>query len=343
LPVGPDERTSAFAAASFAEDAREVALDEVAIDAAAASSATPPPPPPAKPDDASTDDAPLGPALDAGDATATAALERVFNKRDFKRMRVIGQFNLGFILAALGDDVFIVDQHASDEIYNFERLQRVTTLNKQPLIVPARLDLTAAAEHTVRSNVDVFLANGFGFCELEERRTEAAAKGDAGGGCCLALKHVPFSKGTTFGPSDVHELIGMLDDGEYALPARSQLTVANAAPSTSGTTKPIGTSGGPSGPAGGLSVSGSVVRPSRVRAMLAMRACRSSVMIGAALDRRKMRRALDNLASLDAPWNCPHGRPTMRHLADLRTVSRGLGRAGWRKRGGKGGGGIGGW
>jgi DNA mismatch repair protein PMS2 len=77
--------------------------------------------------------------------------------------------------------------------------------------------------------------------------------------------------------------------------------------------------------------------------MLAMRACRSSVMIGAALDRRKMRRALDNLASLDAPWNCPHGRPTMRHLADLRTVSRGLGRAGWRKRGGKGGGGIGGW
>ena len=196
----------------------------------------------------------------------------------------------------------------------------------------------------MRSNVDVFLANGFGFCELEERRTEAAAKGDAGGGCCLALKHVPFSKGTTFGPSDVHELIGMLDDGEYALPARSQLTVANAAPSTSGTTKPIGTSGGPSGPAGGLSVSGSVVRPSRVRAMLAMRACRSSVMIGAALDRRKMRRALDNprvvgcavelsaRATDDAaPRGSAHG------------CRGGWGARGWRKRGGKGGGGIGGW
>ncbi|GFH27976.1 MutL_C domain-containing protein, partial [Haematococcus lacustris] len=30
---------------------------------------------------------------------AEAELERVFNKQDFKRMVVVGQFNLGFILA----------------------------------------------------------------------------------------------------------------------------------------------------------------------------------------------------------------------------------------------------
>lgn len=31
-----------------------------------------------------------------------------------------------------------------------------------------------------------------------------------------------------------------------------------------------------------------------------------------------MARVLGNLTLLKAPWNCPHGRPTMRHLvADI--------------------------
>ncbi len=59
-------------------------------------------------------------------------------------MEVIGQFNLGFILARLGKEVFIVDQHAADEKYNFERLQQVTRLNKQPLLHPQLLHLTPA-------------------------------------------------------------------------------------------------------------------------------------------------------------------------------------------------------
>ena len=29
-----------------------------------------------------------------------------------------------------------------------------------------------------------------------------------------------------------------------------------------------------------------------------------------------------NLANLEQPWNCPHGRPTMRHLADLNELYR---------------------
>ena len=249
------------------------------------------------------DSDPLGPALHEGDVAANRELERVFRKDDFSRMRVVGQFNLGFILAALGDDLFIVDQHASDEIYNFERLQRETTLNRQPLISPAPLDLTAAEEQTVRRHMPTFLANGFGFCDVEERANGGWKNAC---GCCLALQTVPFSKGTTFGVKDVQELIGMLDGGEYALPARSQPSVG------------AGAAGG------GVSVSGEVTRPSRVRAMLAMRACRSSIMIGRALDRRRMRGVLDNLATLRAPWNCPHGRPTMRHLADLRQLRRRL-------------------
>ncbi len=62
---------------------------------------------------------------------------------------------------------------------------------------------------------------------------------------------------------------------------------------------------------------GSIPRPSRVRAMLASRACRSSIMIGRALEQREMTRILAHLAGLAAPWNCPHGRPTMRHVCIL--------------------------
>ena len=43
-------------------------------------------------------------------AKATNELERVFDKADFAKMRIVGQFNLGFILATLGDDLFIIDQ-----------------------------------------------------------------------------------------------------------------------------------------------------------------------------------------------------------------------------------------
>lgn len=77
-------------------------------------------------------------------------LEKVLNKSDFARMHVIGQFNLGFILARLGRDLFIVDQHASDEKFNFERLYRTTTLQRQPLVHPQPLDLAPAEEAIVR-------------------------------------------------------------------------------------------------------------------------------------------------------------------------------------------------
>lgn len=39
-----------------------------------------------------------------------------------RRLQVIGQFNLGFIVCRLGGDLYVIDQHAADEKYNFERL-----------------------------------------------------------------------------------------------------------------------------------------------------------------------------------------------------------------------------
>lgn len=59
----------------------------------------------------------------------------------------------------------------------------------------------------------------------------------------------------------------------------------------------------------------------KLRAMFAMRACRSSVMIGTPLELAKMRQLVLQLASLEQPWNCPHGRPTLRHLVDLSALA----------------------
>lgn len=90
-------------------------------------------------------------------ALAEEALARVIRKDDFDRMEVLGQFNRGFIIARLRsnnlspgdkgkgkekassggvgtDDLFIVDQHASDEKFNFETLQRTTVIKSQSLI-----------------------------------------------------------------------------------------------------------------------------------------------------------------------------------------------------------------
>ncbi len=44
------------------------------------------------------------------------------------------QFNLGFIIAKLERDLFIIDQHATDEKYNFEQLQQHTVIQSQKLI-----------------------------------------------------------------------------------------------------------------------------------------------------------------------------------------------------------------
>ena len=63
-------------------------------------------------------------------------LKEMFGKEDFKRLKIIGQFNLGFILAVKADtnQLFIMDQHATDEKCTFERLSQTTVIHSQRLI-----------------------------------------------------------------------------------------------------------------------------------------------------------------------------------------------------------------
>lgn len=202
---------------------------------------------------------------------AEEELGRHITKEMFAKMKIVGQFNQGFIITRLEDDLFIVDQHAADEKYNFEQQQRNTVLKSQRLIRPQSLDLTAVNESVLMENLHVFRNNGFDF-EINEQAPVSQR---------VKLVSLPVSRNWTFGKSDVDELIFMLND-----------------------------------------TPGLNCRPSNVRKMFASRACRMSVMIGTALNDSQMKRIIGHMGEMNHPWNCPHGRPTMRHLINLHMVRR---------------------
>ncbi|XP_062444681.1 mismatch repair endonuclease PMS2 isoform X2 [Rhea pennata] len=62
-------------------------------------------------------------------------LRKEISKEMFAKMEIIGQFNLGFIIAKLNSDLFIIDQHATDEKYNFEMLQQNTVLQGLKILI----------------------------------------------------------------------------------------------------------------------------------------------------------------------------------------------------------------
>ncbi|PYI07581.1 DNA mismatch repair protein [Aspergillus sclerotiicarbonarius CBS 121057] len=222
--------------------------------------------------------------------TAEERLSLTVSKDDFANMRIVGQFNLGFILATRSstgdagagssdakDELFIIDQHASDEKFNFERLQAETIVQYQRLVQPKRLDLTAVEEEIVIENQEALEKNGF-ILEVDESGNEPIGRR------CRLLS-LPLSKEVVFGVRDLEELIVLLSE-----------TPTNVSRSASDVYIP---------------------RPSKVRKMFAMRACRSSIMVGKNLTVKQMQRVVTNMGTIDKPWNCPHGRPTMRHLMSL--------------------------
>mmetsp|Transcript_20426 Transcript_20426/g.28743 ORF Transcript_20426/g.28743 Transcript_20426/m.28743 type:complete len:114 (+) Transcript_20426:133-474(+) len=62
--------------------------------------------------------------------------------------------------------------------------------------------------------------------------------------------------------------------------------------------------------------SGSIIRLPKAIAMFANRACSRSIMIGQPLSQTEMLNIIKKLKNVQHPWNCPHGRPTLRHVKD---------------------------
>jgi DNA mismatch repair protein PMS2 len=65
---------------------------------------------------------------------------------------------------------------------------------------------------------------------------------------------------------------------------------------------------------------GVVTHSRKVRAFFASKACRSAVMVGDPLAKNAMVQIIRNLSNLAHPWNCPHGRATIRLLASLAEI-----------------------
>ena len=193
-------------------------------------------------------------------------LSCIISKDDFLKMKLVGQFNLGFILVSLNDNnIFIIDQHASDEKYNFERLSETFVMGFQRMVVPQYIDMSIIDEILVIEHQTTFQKNGFVF-EVDMERDP---------GRRIRLLTLPVLRNNTFGISDFYELINLINENPTN------------------------------------------VRCSKIMRVLAMRACRGSTMIGQPLTKSRMVEIVRHLHHLDKPWNCPHGRPTMRHLVQL--------------------------
>lgn len=263
----------------------------------------------AEPNAGGLPDAELENGLEAENAEEKLSL--TIHKGDFSKMKIVGQFNLGFVLAVrpgttaspqsagLGpatqqpssqqdDELFIIDQHASDEKFNFERLQATTVVQSQRLVRPKPLELTAVEEEIVLENRAALEKNGFD--------VGVDTSGDMPVGSRCQLLSLPLSRETTFSVADLEELISLLGDNPIITPDDDGGEEREAPPRKKGDHVP---------------------RPSKVRKMFAMRACRSSIMIGKALSHRQMERVVRHMGEMEKPWNCPHGRPTMRHLCGL--------------------------
>lgn len=204
---------------------------------------------------------------------AEKELQKHITKADFAKMEIIGQFNVAFMIVKLKRDLFIIDQHACDEKYNFEQLQLSTVIESQNMVRPLSLELSAANEELIMEYEKVFNKNGFFFSINKDGDPTKR----------INLTRIPLSKDYVFGKEDIDEMLCLLQEDD----------------STANT-----------------------LRPSRVRSMFASRACRKSVMIGKILNNNEMRKLVNHMGEIEEPWNCPHGRPTMRHLVNLRMLRK---------------------
>ncbi|KAF9423758.1 hypothetical protein BGZ94_008183 [Podila epigama] len=285
------------------------------------------------------------------DAQARKSLSRVISKGDFARMKILGQFNKAFIVARLdkyaspdpaidgdtthdneGDtskedpakrrrrrrrcqqqqlvssDIFVIDQHASDEKYNFEILQAKTVFSTQKLFQPKSLYLTAQEELVVVDHMKTLNKNGF-YLDYDP---EAAVSHR------LKLVTLPVSERVVFDLQDFEELVFLLSQQTVSSGGGDDEQAVDGDESHKHDHSLQRQSQGEAR----MNLSEKVVRCSKVRNLFASRACRRSVMIGHVLNHGQMKRIVRHMGEIDQPWNCPHGRPTMRHLLDLAQMER---------------------
>ena len=194
-------------------------------------------------------------------------------------MDVIGQFNKGFIITELNNSLFIIDQHAADEKINYEALLKNLTITRQPTICPIKVDMFSIAEkNTIYSQKELYSQLGFNLIQEQDN---------------IYITTFPSIYSYKFKYEDFVNIVRKLQDKNHKI-----ITEEFKSNKNNDLVKK-------------LFLSDSVLK------YIATKACRMSIMIGVTLDKNRMEQVLSDMSKILSPWNCPHGRPTMRLLHEL--------------------------
>ncbi len=219
---------------------------------------------------------------------------KVFDKIRFRQMKIIGQFNKGFIIAILEDEIFIIDQHAADEKFNYENLIKNAKVKKQPLLKPLLIsNLSMAEKITAFEYKEIFRKLGF---ELNIDTNDHNK---------LYTYTIPTIYNYKFKNDDFSSIYKQVEI-EKNKSDFSQLFEKDSEEKNNDNNI-----------VNNENSKIKILLSEPVLHHIASKACRSSIMIGNSLDMKKMRNILFNLSTCLSPWNCPHGRPTMRFLKKI--------------------------
>ncbi|KAG9397145.1 DNA mismatch repair protein family PMS1 (MLH2) [Carpediemonas membranifera] len=143
---------------------------------------------------------------DAIDHT-TISEEIQFTRSDLDNLTVIGQFNNGFILCqtriegSTRRNIFIIDQHAAEEAYNYEQLMTRRS-GRQALVQPRVVDgLSSGQIAIVQEHDELFRNAGFDYDVVIQDGREV-----------MRLLAVPTVQGKPLGAEDIEEMIAKIPD-----------------------------------------------------------------------------------------------------------------------------------
>ena len=256
-----------------------------------------------------------------GRAGGEGVSEKEFKKEHFCELEFVGQFNKGFIIGSLfKEDLFIIDQHASHEKYNFEKLLNSLQISSQKLLSPLPLSLNPSLFSLLLSHLPLLSSFGWNFHfpsssvppsdqpnattattlsfllideEEKEEERESSQRKEGSSQHRVELLSLPSLPPLTFSKEDLFQFLEEIREKEENVVSEEKKF------------------------SGEKTKEGLKIVPSKVRDAMASKSCRMSVMVGKSLSESFILSLLQNLSLLHSPWNCPHGRPTLRHLFTL--------------------------
>ncbi|EEA06477.1 DNA mismatch repair protein, putative [Cryptosporidium muris RN66] len=268
-----------------------------------------------------------------------------FQKHLFNDLKIVGQFNKGFILATLFQPevssfhLFIIDQHAADEKTKFEKYNNdLRNIQTQKLLSPLPMTLTPAQEQTALTYKDIFESNGFKYVF----NTNSTI------GKRIQLTQIPIIMGSPLQQFDFLDLLTQITKYKLQVNFTSHDSIniglvnvskqiKNSCTDTNITSSQgiknledtesddeedvvIVINQGANTKSTLWCPTNRLPRPQRLWSILASKACRRAVMVGDDLNLTQMSKIIYNMSTLKSPWNCPHGRPSIRHLGNLTDI-----------------------